>query len=709
MGRRLHVNDDRDILAWIRRVHSQMHDPRGYAEGWPAATSSVFGDRDNPVRFELSTPKPEAAFQIARAPLAGTGFHVVELELPWRQLWPEGRYVAAGVLATDLAVHFHHGSESSLVWVTTLGDASPVDAARIAVSDACTGQELWTGHTDDQGLAKVFEPLAGASCPGFDNGLFVSARTQDDLGFVVAERHRDAGASALRVHTILDRSVFQPGETVSMKHVVRQGTTGGFALPGDLPRTMEVKIEHVRSDEGYTDNVDVDATGTALSTLELPKTAKLGLYAITFQHDEGNVWSGELRVEQFLAATMRAAIDGPDRPLVAPSSVPLTLSVKHLAGGGAAYQTVAVRTWIEHDDHFGRAHPDSATRTASITLDQDGEAPYVVGDLSSFDGYAWLNVEFDYLDSNGQVATVWDQYVLWPAALRLEIDQPLAAPLAGRQQRVRIAALDIDGQPVSGRRVAASFHSVRDERRMKRLAGGFHDRIHESKRRFEGDCAGVTDADGILECDVPGHLEGDVVVEANSEDSKGRMARTSHWIRLQGEGILEVAEQREYSPGETVAVTVAVPFAEARALVSVHREGILDAFVTELRGPLNVVEVPIRRNYAPNVEVSVLAIGGRSGQTRPSWQDDDGAVFEAATSALASYPLLDVDGPDARHGVIDVRVTDDAHRLTVDVVPETDTYRTRDNARVRIRVTGPVGRTADGGATHTAASPASDA
>ena len=46
---------------------------------------------------------------------------------------------------------------------------------------------------------------------------------------------------------------------------------------------------------------------------------------------------------------------------------------------------------------------------------------------------------------------------------------------------------------------------------------------------------------------------------------------------------------------------VASPFAKATALVSVHGEGVLDAFVTELEGPQSVVEVPIRRNYAPTV------------------------------------------------------------------------------------------------------------
>ena len=56
-------------------------------------------------------------------------------------------FVRTGVLVTNLGVHFKHGRENSLVWVTTLDRGRPVAGADVAVND-CHGQMLWSGSTD---------------------------------------------------------------------------------------------------------------------------------------------------------------------------------------------------------------------------------------------------------------------------------------------------------------------------------------------------------------------------------------------------------------------------------------------------------------------------------------------------------------------------------------------------------------------------------
>ena len=693
-GRLLRVDNDHDIVAWMRRIAVQMRDD---SHGWPASTASTFAADEEATPFELPVAKPDAAFQIGRVPLPGAGYHVVELDLPWRQGGPGGSFVAAGILATGLAVHFQHGRESSLVWVSRLQDATPVARAEVAITDACTGRALWTGRSDASGIAKVPRQIPSSECPGFGGRHLVSARTQGDLGLVLGEPRHRPNESPFRAHTVLDRSVYQPGEAVMMKHVLRQGTSAGFALPPGLPRSATVALRHRGSSETYSHAIDLDATGTAVSEFELPKTSKLGIYGIEIQYGEENVRSGEFRVERFAAATTKAAVIGPDKPLIRPSSLPLTLSVKHLAGGGAAYQTVNVRTRLElHDE---RSSPDPEERTASVALDAHGEAPFVVGNLPALgaDARAMLEVEFDYRDGNGRLATASNWFVLWPAAILLYVDRGPPG-----ERRVRIAALDVDYQPVPEQHVSARLFSSRDHRRTKRLLGGFHVLTYGRDRRFESECAGVTDADGYLLCDVPEHVADDVVVEATAVDEDGHVVRVSGWggdyRRDRDEEIpeltIEVSEDGPFAPGESVPLSVAVPFAEAWALVSVHREGVLDAFVTRLRGSLAEILVPVRRNYAPNVAISVLVVGGRADRTMPAWLDDEAAVFEAASAALASYPPLGADGPDARNGTVSVGVTDVRHRLKVDVAPDRDTYRIRETARGRIRVTDPAGHPA---------------
>ena len=123
-------------------------------------------------------------------------------------------------------------------------------------------------------------------------------------------------------------------------------------------------------------------------------------------------------------------------------------------------------------------------------------------------------------------------------------------------------------------------------------------------------------------------------------------------------------EQPQYQPGDIARFQVRMPFAEATALVTVEREGIIAASVIHLSGHNPVVMLPVR-DYAPNVYVSVLAIRGRIGSPEPTG-------------------MLDLAKPAFRLGIAEIRVGWRANRLDVTVTPEHRVYHVREKAHVRI-------------------------
>ena len=189
--------------------------------------------------FELPLPGAGKQFEVVGIPLGKPGFYVIELASPrlGRALHGEDKpyFVATSVLVTNLAVHLKHGRESSLVWVTSLDRGKPVANARVSIRD-CAGTVYFEGTTDSSGIGLVGDGLpalqAIPDC-GDDSGvLFAFARLGDDVAFTqsnwnegiqpwnfnlqMAERAR--GSVAL--HTIFDRPLFRPGETVHMTWVV---------------------------------------------------------------------------------------------------------------------------------------------------------------------------------------------------------------------------------------------------------------------------------------------------------------------------------------------------------------------------------------------------------------------------------------------------------------------------------------------------------
>ena len=105
-------------------------------------------------------------------------------------------------------------------------------------------------------------------------------------------------------------------------------------------------------------------------------------------------------------------------------------------------------------------------------------------------------------------------------------------------------------------------------------------------------------------------------------------------------------------------------------LVTVEREGVLDAFVQTLGRDEPVIEVPIKGSYAPNVFVSALLVRGRVGDVAPT-------------------ALVDLGKPAYKLGIAEIRVGWAAHELKVKVAPERDMYQgARDGARRRSRCAG---------------------
>ena len=257
-GRDVVVASDAGVATWLRALdtaeeRTQDEEPIAGSEN----KRYIETTRSTPLlraaapgrRFTIARKDPRA-FEVVGIPLPGRGFHVVELASPrlGAALLGRGgtRYVAAGALVTDMAVHFQWGHGRSLAWVTRLADATPVAGARIAVSDSCSGKLLATATTDASGRAAIGdvlpEPTQNSSeCTYGDPPLMISARTANDYSFTLTSWSKGiapsdfslgfGGEEAERTayHTIFDRTLFRAGETVHMKHLIRARTDAGFA------------------------------------------------------------------------------------------------------------------------------------------------------------------------------------------------------------------------------------------------------------------------------------------------------------------------------------------------------------------------------------------------------------------------------------------------------------------------------------------------
>jgi hypothetical protein len=762
-GRTLRVgNDPAAIASWLRRVTAASARRGSYVPSagkgrgpiWREETgsNSVFGAADPTA--PLSVPKPDGArpAEVVGIPLTAPGFYVIELES--RRLGASllgrdaTRYVATSALVTNLSVHLKWGRESSRVWVTRLDDAKPVADAAVVVIDYCSGAERWRGATGPDGVAVIetsigdpheydgcspYAPApilvaATAPMPAADSGANAAPNAVPDTSFVLSSWDKGiaphsfglevgSGEEARIFHTVLDRSLFRAGETVSMKHFLRRHVRGGIAVLESAAASRKVVITHVGSDQQYSFDVVFGADGVAEQSWAIPAEAKLGTYSIAID----DVQSGRFEVEEFRLPTMRATVQGSARPLVRPRDATLDLHVAYVAGGGASALPVRLRTVVEpwqlprpgyENFEFGgeavkegvqleegsvwdadfeprESAPAARARVVPLTLDGAGAARVTIPDLPSVDKPATLTAELEYPDPNGELLTATGRVRLVPAALAVGIRREGWAA-SSEQMRFRVVVLDLDGKPVAGRKIATKlYHSQRYSYR-KRLIGGFYtyESAHENTA-LTASCSGRTNAQGLLICEVAPGVSGEVLVRAEARDASGQLAgaTASIWVAgdddwwfggTAGDRMDVLPEQPEYEVGQVARFQVRMPFRSATALVTVEREGVLRSFVTELSGKMPIVKVPIESADAPNVYVSVLAVRGRVAPQR-SW-------FRTIDDRKGATALVDLDKPAYRLGTAEIRVGWKPHRLAVRVTPGRKTYAIRETAKVSIAV-----------------------
>lgn len=525
-------------------------------------------------------------------------------------------------------------------------------------------------------------------------------------------------------HTIFDRILFRAGETVHMKHIFRQHTMKGFSVPPAFWMPKFVSIKHYGSEEEYKFPLKWDANGIAETTWTIPKEAKLGTYGVNFikrNEKTGQEWewiSGGFRVEEFRVPLLKGVIQPPAEPLINAKEITLDLSVQYLAGGGAGLLPVKLRSEIrpktipsfEGYDHFifsngpveeglvRRGEPlesegfeevaageettigrkEIKLQGIDMVLDRFGSGRTTISDLPKVEIPKEVLSEMEFRDPNGEIQTVSAKIPLWPSKNLIGI-KPDSWAVSKEAFKFHVAVLDLSGKPVPDAPVKVDLFERKTFTHRKRLVGGFYAYEHSVEtKRIATLCEGKTDNKGLLICEVKSPASGNVILQAYSTDHLGNkiVAHREVWVAGSGEWWFEVGdhdridllpEKKRYEPGETATFQVRMPFRSAMALITVEREGIMEAWVKRISGKKPVIEIPVKGSYAPNVFVSAFVVRGRLPWIKPT-------------------AMVDLGKPAYKLGIAEINVGWKAHELKVNVSTDRKVYKVRQKVKVKIKV-----------------------
>lgn len=619
----LNPRSDAEIISWFRKVRRYDNN---YTVSRKSAARDVKGplpkviDKDdrNDVQTRmlsllggqggvrtLDMPKAESGdprpFEVIGIPLT-PGFHVLEIasqklgDALLDERYGNGRtmYVRTTALATNLAVHFKLGRESSLAWVTTLDKGKVVPNASVRVS-SCDGKEIATGTTDADGIARFASISPNPpSCSNDEeysaDAYFVSARAKDadgvdDLAFTWTDWQRGIEPWRFNVptsqeaepdrvaHTIFDRTLLRAGETVSMKHLIRTETRAGFGLPATWPDTMVVT--HIGSGQQFTQPLKWRKTATGgqsgENTFEIPPAAKLGLYQVELRSGSGDsersYSTGQFRVEEFRLPVFEGRIAPSDKnPLVAATSVPVDVQINYVSGGGAGSLPVRVSAMVRGKslsfpdfEAFSFSPPrkeGGATSNAEdnespaddarivadklpLTLDRNGTGKVTIDKIppARFTPRELL-LEATYADPNGEIQTLRSTQTLWPAGVIAGIKTE-GWVSTSQKLRFQALALDLAGKPREGVTLNVRAIARITTTSRKRMVGGFYTYDNKTETKEIGTvCSGKSDVRGLVLCEAELKEPGEIELIAIASDKDGRESRASSTVYVTRQGEL---------------------------------------------------------------------------------------------------------------------------------------------------------------------------
>ncbi len=574
------------------------------------------------------------------------GFYLMDVKhgVEWEWSW---------LMVTDAAIVVKRVGSQMLTYTVDMQSGKPLAGATLRAF--AQNRQLSKSVSDANGLSETTidsHSANGVDGSGNANQLWIIAQHGDDEA-IATEGYSNENLGAYRVHSYTDRPIYRPGQLIQFKGVARRlkapyldnkkplNSPDDVAHPYTVPVNESVEVQvHDQQDETYfKQTLKTNAYGAFSGSLTLADDAPTGVYTLV-TNIGGETFTHDIVIASYQKPEFEAKVVSTKPYYLPGEQVEFTVSGNYYFGAPMAGTKVKWNVYTSEDwqggSHSGgedegdfEGRPDyanhyqseevsgAATTNGEGFLDANGKlvlrfpAPTFKDPDSPQIQEFNLYVEVlpagkeDSLNLDGKAKVVAGEARLFiqPEGYAVSPNQPT---------NIRIVAEDQLGRPIPNLPITLESGRQRWEQNQGDTGG------EKSVYTVLATLNGTTNATGEAVISYTPKRSGDILLKARAKDSGGRgvLGRANLWVvgksgdnlDMQYTDLTLLTDKRNYAAGETARVLINTDKIGQAVLLTVEGDRIYDKRVVTITSKSTVVELPIRAEYGPNVELGACYV-----------------------------------------------------------------------------------------------------
>lgn len=571
--------------------------------------------------LQTDTLKPVKSFTVKMKPSRNGTRYSGKIAMPPMQ---PGAYL--------LSIKGSEAKGSMAFLVTRLGLVAKVapDSTLIMASDLITGRPLAnvaiTGRmADDASLSG--KGKAGTGNDGTviwdiaKQGSIIIGQSGDNLAIMpLANAESRERQPETKGYIYTERTAYRPGQTVYFKGIVRNIAGDGYSLP--TMKTVRVKIIDPGEKMVHEASIAVNRFGSFSGSFTLAATPSLGEYGLTATGGD-EIWNGSFKVLEYRKPEFEVKLSPLGEHHLGGRQVPVRIAGRYYFGAPVAGGKVSWRAYTTPLEPWGEDEAGGGFGTeqhqyggygefvgeGEATLDENGEALLQITSKTNPVPVTY-QIEADITDQGARRVAGETRFTVVPAMVdvRIKSEQYLLKP--GQKAGFTVKVSDWKGNVKPGVPVKISVEEQRYDK--KRRISSWHE---------TGVLSGRTGSDGYTRLEHIFPRTGYWRLTAKGNDAEGRTSirETFAWVWKDGSSwdgnyreLQAELDHRIYRPGDTARLIVRSPAKGATMLLTLEGRRIHQRNLIKLASAVQVVEIPVTEELAPNIHLSAVVIhGGR--------------------------------------------------------------------------------------------------